>query len=285
MRSTKRAPPDVDDYEDEPVVAPQPHQWLDEQQGIHVLRYGAAGISQFASMDRTLLNTVSFESHIRAFEQIRLEAGVSTSNPLEQLLVDGAVMAHNQAARLIAGAAKQSPQVAEIYLKASSRLLSESRKHVLALREYRSPVVAKQVTVVQQQNVAGGQQQIGCLVAQVTPTAALSENESKLLTTQTVDTFATAILIEEKPEPQLDYLRDVFMQTPEVKECLAMTDAAWQHARQEQVSSTPAVNDEPATAVSSPTSERPNFSGVESPIPRSPKRNLNHGRVKSRRSH
>ena len=285
MRSTNRVPPDVDDYEDEPVVAPQPHQWLDQQQGIHVLRYGAAGISQFASMERTLLNNVSFESHIRAFEQIRLEAGVSTSNPLEQLLVDGAVMAHTQAARLMAEAAKQSPQVAEIYLKASSRFLGESRKQVLALREYRSPIVAKQVTVVQQQNVAGGHQQIGCVVAQTTPTAVLSEQEAKLLTAQSADTHVPTAMIERAPEPQVDYLRDVFMQTPEVKECLAIMDASWQQMPRDPVSSTSPVSDEPATAVSSPTSERPNFSGVQSPLPRSPKRNLNHGRAKSRRSH
>jgi hypothetical protein len=43
---------------------------------------------------------------------------------------------------------------------AATKLTSEFRRLCLAVREFRAPVVPKSVTLVKQQNVAGGDQQI-----------------------------------------------------------------------------------------------------------------------------
>ena len=189
---------DEDDYDDEVQAAPQPPVVHELQQGVNILRHGIAGVSQYESMASSSLSTVSAASHIRAFEQIRADAGVA-GNPIEQILVDGAMLAHIQAARLISKAEGQSPQVAEIYHKASAKYLSESRKQALALREYRSPVVAKQVTVYQQQNVAAGDQRISSVVADTRQLTHDMEGFAAQLATVCADTTAPVSRVEHKP--------------------------------------------------------------------------------------
>lgn len=224
---------DDDDCEDEVLATPQPPIGQELQKGIDILRYGIAGVSQFESMVGSSLNTISAASHIRAFEQIRRDAGVA-GDPMAQLLVDGAVLAHIQAARLITQAQGQPPQVAEIYHNASAKYLGETRKQVLALREYRSPVVSKQVTVVQQQNVAHGDQQVACLTANVIPVslpAALSDE----FVTMVTDAYSPVAAITHEPSKTIDeMIVESFIATPEVQEQLAMMDASagWQFGTQ-----------------------------------------------------
>lgn len=224
---------DDDDCEDVAQATPQPPIAQELQQGINILRYGIAGVSQFQSMADSSLNTISAASHIRAFEQIRKDAGIA-GDPMAQLLVDGAVLAHIQATQLIAQAKGQPPQVAEIYHNASAKYLGETRKQVLALREYRSPVVSKQVTVVQQQNVAHGDQQVACLTANVIPVSlpvALSDEFATVVT----DAYSPVAAITHEPSKTIDeMIVESFIATPEVQEQLAMMDASpgWQFGTQ-----------------------------------------------------
>jgi hypothetical protein len=73
--------------------------------------------------------------------------------------------------------------------------MSEFRKSSLALRDYRSPTVPKQVTVVKQQNLAAGNQQVALVEADaagqlVAKKAGDSELESK-----------QALLTHDEPTP------------------------------------------------------------------------------------
>jgi hypothetical protein len=218
---------DDDEDDDDEVQATPPQPFVHElQQGIRILRYGIAGVSQFESMAGSTMSSISGESHVRAFEQIRAAAGVA-GDPMAQLLADSAVMCHIQAARLIVKASNQPPEVADIYHKASARYLSETRKQVLALREYRSPVVAKQVTVVQQQNVAHGDQTVACLTANVTPMASLPAAISDQCITVITEGCGPVAAITHEPRKSTDELIiESFMATPEVREHLAKMDAA-----------------------------------------------------------
>ena len=227
-RTDPGIPPDddEDDYDDEVQATPQPPIVHDLQKGIQILRYGIAAISQFESMGSSSLNTVSAASHIRAFEQIRADAGV-VNNPMEQILVDGAMLAHVQAARLMSKAEGQPPEVAEVYHNASAKYLGETRKLALALKEFRSPVVAKQVTVVQQQNVAHGDQQVACLTANVTPMASLPAVFSDEFATVITEAYGSVAAITHEQKKSTDELIiESFMATPEVREHLSQMDAA-----------------------------------------------------------
>lgn len=83
-------------------------------------------------------------------------------DPLENLIIDQLLWAHFSIGRLqttAAGAA--TAEVNGAFTLAITRLMAEFRKTLLALREYRSPLTPRQITVVQQQNVAAqGDQQI-----------------------------------------------------------------------------------------------------------------------------
>lgn len=88
------------------------------------------------------------------------EAGAPT-DPVERMLLEQIAIAHHGIGRLHTEAASATtPEAANIYNSAAAKLLGEFRRCVLALREYRLPVAVKNVTVVKQQNVAAGNQQI-----------------------------------------------------------------------------------------------------------------------------
>lgn len=243
-RRTNNAVPDDDEdgYDDDVPATPQPPVVQELQQGINILRYGIAGVSQFESMANSSLSTVSAASHIRAFEQIRVAAGVA-GNPIEQILVDGAMLAHVKAAQLMSKAEGQSPQVAEVYYNASAKYLSETRKLALALKEFRSPVVSKQVTVVQQQNVAHGDQQVACLTANVTPMASLPAVYSDEFATVVTEAYGAVAAITHEPQKSTDELIiESFMATPEVREHLGKMDAAMARQLETQELSCRSVN-------------------------------------------
>lgn len=56
-----------------------------------------------------------------------------------------------------------SPEHLEVYTTAVAKLMGEFRRTSLAIREFRSPIVAKNITVVKQQNVAAGDQQVALI--------------------------------------------------------------------------------------------------------------------------
>lgn len=217
---------DEDDYDDEVQATPPPEPVLDEQLGIDFLRYGIAGFSLHEVMRNSKLSNISLPSHLRTLEHFRGEAGVF-GDPMARLLVDSAVMAHIQGARLMAKAEGQPPEVAEVYWKASTRYLSETRHQILALRQYRAPVVSKQVTVVQQQNVAHGDQQVACVMTNVTPMASLPAAISDQFVTVIAEAYGSVEAITQEPRKSPEELIvESFMAAPEVREHLAMMDLA-----------------------------------------------------------
>ncbi len=99
-------------------------------------------------------------------ETLRTDANVR-KDPIEQMIVEQIVLAYHNIGRLhVKAAAAQSVAQAECYNSAATRLLAEFRRLVLALREYRSPLIARQVTLVGQQNNAAGDQQIAFVPGQ-----------------------------------------------------------------------------------------------------------------------
>jgi hypothetical protein len=89
-----------------------------------------------------------------------LAASGNPTDPIEVLLIEEFLWAHHRLGQLhVEAAAAKTKDMIEVYNSAAARLMAELRRSALALREYRSPV-PKQVTVVRQQNVAAGDQQI-----------------------------------------------------------------------------------------------------------------------------
>ena len=88
------------------------------------------------------------------------DAGDPT-DPVEQMLLEQLMLAHHHIGRLHQKAAEaRTPEAAKVFYGALTRLQGEFRRLALALRLYRSPVKSKQFTVVRQQNIAGGDQQV-----------------------------------------------------------------------------------------------------------------------------
>ena len=111
-----------------------------------------------------LSKTMGMTLHSGAFKAYLddvLAAARSTQDPVERMLIEQLVLAHHRIGELHAqSAVAETPQVIETFNAAASRLMAEFRKMTLALREYRSPTAAPNITVVKQQNVAAGDQQI-----------------------------------------------------------------------------------------------------------------------------
>ncbi len=91
------------------------------------------------------------------------EAG-SPTDPVEVMLVEQISLAHHRVAQLHAQA-EQSKTIegAKVYSTAATRLTGEVRRLALALKQYREPSGKKQFTVVRQQNVSAGGQQVAYL--------------------------------------------------------------------------------------------------------------------------
>jgi hypothetical protein len=83
------------------------------------------------------------------------------------MLIQQLLLAHHRIGDLQVQAAKATTtEAAALYSAAAARLMAEFRKTSMALREYRTPVLQKQITVVKQQNLAAGDQQIAYLDGQ-----------------------------------------------------------------------------------------------------------------------
>lgn len=100
----------------------------------------------------------------KAYHDNVLEAAGQPSDPIEVMLVEQLLWAHHRIGDLHTQAASaKTTEAARLFNAAAVRLMGEFRKTSLALREYRTPVVPKQVTVVKQQNLAAGDQQVAYL--------------------------------------------------------------------------------------------------------------------------
>jgi hypothetical protein len=118
----------------------------------------------------------------KAYHDNVLEAAGQPTDPIEVMLVEQLLMAHHRIGDLHSLAASATKtDAAAIYNAAAVRLMGEFRKTSLALRDYRTPKLPKQVTVVKQQNVAAGDQQVALVEA-----GSANRPEKKLVDTEFV---------------------------------------------------------------------------------------------------
>lgn len=97
----------------------------------------------------------------KAYVEANLEASGNPTDPIVRMMIEQLVIAHHRIGDLHAEAAcAGNPEVAALYQATAARLMNEFRKSAMALREYQTPVTSPNVTVVGQQNVATGHQQI-----------------------------------------------------------------------------------------------------------------------------
>lgn len=105
-----------------------------------------------------------------AYHDNMLEAAGQPTDPIEAMLIEQLLWAHHRLGHLhLQATSAQAPEAAALYNAAAARLMGEFRKMTLALREYRTPAVSKHLTVVKQQNVAAGDQQIAYLEGKAAP--------------------------------------------------------------------------------------------------------------------
>ena len=111
-----------------------------------------------ASAERVLGTHILPQAYAPYMEKLLVDCG-NPVDPIEQMLVEQITLAHHNIGRLHVQAARaESIQQANAYNSAAARLLAEFRRTVSTLKSYREPPTTKQVTVVQQQNVAENQQ-------------------------------------------------------------------------------------------------------------------------------
>jgi hypothetical protein len=93
-------------------------------------------------------------------DQLLRDAG-NPPDPIERMLIEQLALAHHSIAKLHSkAAAAQTPDEANIYSGAASRLLGEFRRTAQCYREFQGPLNAKKITLVAQQNLAAGDQQV-----------------------------------------------------------------------------------------------------------------------------
>ena len=146
-----------------PKHAPTPPPQLPEKQGMNVVLRGLAPLAEHLTMANSHLSSVSAESHLRGYENARANADADKSIT-EQILLDSALLAFGQATQAVADSAGKPAELRNVWSQVATRFMGEARKCLLALHEIRKPVTTKQVTVVQQQNLSAGHQQVGCMV-------------------------------------------------------------------------------------------------------------------------
>ena len=141
---------------------PQPNANQDQQEAAAIQDTFAASVLG-VSLQHTLgkfFQPTSFKAY---HDNILLSAG-QPKDPVEVMLLDQLVWAHHRLGELHSQAACAStPSALEVCNAAVVRLMAECRKTSLALKEYRTPAVAKNITLVKQQNVAAGDQQVAYL--------------------------------------------------------------------------------------------------------------------------
>ena len=192
------------------------------QRGVQLLHHGMTSAWLGLFLGDKLQDQIPAQSLLDFAVEVRAE--LQPKDSLEKLMVDSALLSHFKAAQLMAEASVVDLQRAEIYLKAAPKFLAEFRKCVLALKEYRAPVVAKQVTVVQQQNVAQGDQQVACVVADAAAMKDVSAVAGQLKTR--ADLKAPVAAIEQQPKTVDDLIFESFLATKEVRQEMTRMEAA-----------------------------------------------------------
>ncbi len=126
----------------------------------YMLRHRAAALYAEASVGGAWNRNVPIQAYDLYMQQLLKDAG-SPGDPVEQMLVEQLAMAHHNIGRLYGSAAKATDtQQIKAYNGAAVRFLAEFRRMAETLRTYRTPVPSKQFTVVKQQNLAAGDQQV-----------------------------------------------------------------------------------------------------------------------------
>jgi hypothetical protein len=150
---------------------------LDRQAEALAAIHGAAILRECAGPTfKGTLQPIAFERYRERF----LAASGNPTDPVEVMLVEQSLWAHFRLGQLHVNASGATGETIAVYNAAATRLMSECRKHVLALREYRSPVAPKQVTIFKQQNVAAGDQQIALVEGNGVASGRPSENNSDI---------------------------------------------------------------------------------------------------------
>lgn len=151
-----------------------------------------------------LSKTMGMTLHSGAFKAYLddvLAAARSSKDPVERMLIEQLVLAHHRIGELQAQAAvADDPQVIDTFNSAAARLMGEFRRTSLALREYRSPTAAPNITVVKQQNVAAGDQQITLVDGKGDAQPAEKNNSCNELTSNTPPALTHERHVEFIPE-------------------------------------------------------------------------------------
>lgn len=103
-------------------------------------------------------------SAFKLYRDRLLKQAGDPSDPVERMMIEQLALAHHRVAQLHVQAeqAKTTEEV-KTYSAAAARLTGEFRRLALGLRQYRQPISTKHFTVVKQQNLANGHQQVAYL--------------------------------------------------------------------------------------------------------------------------
>ena len=100
-------------------------------------------------------------------------------NQLDAMLVDQLAWCHIESGHLLANSSTASdPKEKEVLCGSAIKLMAEVRKTALTLRDLQTPPAVKQVTVVKQQNVAAGDQQVALIEAGAADSALGKQNSN-----------------------------------------------------------------------------------------------------------
>jgi hypothetical protein len=109
-------------------------------------------------------------------KQLRAELA-RPGNQLDAMLVDQLAWCHVEGGHLLAKSAYASdPKEKEVLSGSAIKLMAEVRRTAQALRDLQTPPAVKHVTVVKQQNVAAGDQQVALIEAGAADSALGKQN-------------------------------------------------------------------------------------------------------------
>lgn len=197
-RQSDPAPPRPDAPRPEPAAELTPEQ----QAALHKARQEAGIIDQLA-FPAAMAGALQLERYagpegLKLYLEELTESCGAPTDPVEQMLIQQLALAHHRIAQLHVSAAEAgSVELVKAYSAAAVRLTGEFRRLALALRTYRQPVSTRHFTVVRQQNLATGNQQVAYI-------------EQQDAQTRVPSTHTDSELSSNRPQEALEYA-----QTPE----------------------------------------------------------------------
>jgi hypothetical protein len=136
---------------------------VDNERGALIVKEFTAPATLATLVGKNLKGAVAPPAFKLYRDQLLRDSGQPT-DAIEVMLIEQLMWAHHRIGDLhVQASTASSPETFEIYSAAGVRLMAEFRKTSLALREYRSPITPKNVTLVRQQNLAAGNQEIALL--------------------------------------------------------------------------------------------------------------------------